>query len=456
MAVDAAAAFDNINWRGALLQFVEFVRRGADPAAVAALRTGLDDLVLIGLYMLCLEPALRLFFRLALLVQTTVRRLQLLRYSGQQQMRLGPLESSAAASAVAFLASPPRFEGSLFESLRTPARNFGWCLLALWALDSAYLLAATVGLVKRGSGKWLRAVGSLAYTFSAGQALMAYKNLLVRNAATRARRKQEEAASMSARRKLGGWLSNSQHEFLLSRGLGLLLWVVLGFACAESISQNIGVGLGSLLSFAGIGGIAFGFAMKDLLENLVGGCLLYVSNPFIPGDKIKITNLESSRVLRIGWYQTIVVGDDEQRQTIPNAKFISNKVSNLSRRTHRRVKQSIYIDYEALADMETIMADLREALGNLPTVDLSRNFRVFLKSFTQTAIEVEIEVHFVGGGGTEFRGKREGALLAISNVLKTHGASFAVLNGLITGPTSERGGSAGTGGSGVTVATGGQ
>ena len=260
---------------------------------------------------------------------------------------------------------------------------------------------------------------------------------------------------MSARRKLGGWLSNSQHEFLLSRGLGLLLWVVLGFACAESISQNIGVGLGSLLSFAGIGGIAFGFAMKDLLENLVGGCLLYVSNPFIPGDKIKITNLESSRVLRIGWYQTIVVGDDEQRQTIPNAKFISNKVSNLSRRTHRRVKQSIYIDYEALADMETIMADLREALGNLPTVDLSRNFRVFLKSFTQTAIEVEIEVHFVGGGGTEFRGKREGALLAISNVLKTHGASFAVLNGLITGPTSERGGS-GTGGSGVTVATGGQ
>merc|ERR1712185_228448 len=100
---------------------------------------------------------------------------------------------------------------------------------------------------------------------------------------------------MSARRKLGGWLSNSQHEFLLSRGLGLLLWVVLGFACAESISQNIGVGLGSLLSFAGIGGIAFGFAMKDLLENLVGGCLLYVSSPFIPGDKIKITNLESSR-----------------------------------------------------------------------------------------------------------------------------------------------------------------
>jgi small-conductance mechanosensitive channel len=55
---------------------------------------------------------------------------------------------------------------------------------------------------------------------------------------------------------------------------------VLGVVCAEGVSAATGVQLNSILSFAGLGGIALGLATKDMLTNLVGGCILFLTNPF--------------------------------------------------------------------------------------------------------------------------------------------------------------------------------
>ena len=141
-------------------------------------------------------------------------------------------------------------------------------------------------------------------------------------------------------------------------------------------------------------------------------------------------------------YQTVVLGDNEEVQSIPNAKFISNKISNRSRRSHRCMKQSFFLTYEAMPQLREILGEMREAraltssrsrrtrdaispsvspltsrdlprlspqeLLKLPSVDArSREFRLFLKSFTQTAIEIEAEIHFRGNDGTEFRAMRQ-------------------------------------------------
>ena len=119
-------------------------------------------------------------------------------------------------------------------------------------------------------------------------------------------------------------------------------------------------------------------------------------------DKITMTNLDQSRVIRVGWYQTIVRGDDEQVQSVPNAKFISNKISNRSRRSHRCMKESIYLTYDVLPDCSELLEELRERLLSLPTVDArSREFRLYVKRLTQTAVEIEVEIHFRGNDGTE-------------------------------------------------------
>ena len=43
-----------------------------------------------------------------------------------------------------------------------------------------------------------------------------------------------------------------------------------------------------------------------------------------------------------------------------------------------------------------------------------REFRLFVKAMTQTAIEVEVEIHFKGNDGTDYRNKRQLALLTIA------------------------------------------
>ena len=53
------------------------------------------------------------------------------------------------------------------------------------------------------------------------------------------------------------------------------------------VLQSIGISLSGLLAFGGIGGIAVGFAAKDLLANFFGGLSIYLDRPFTTGDWIR-------------------------------------------------------------------------------------------------------------------------------------------------------------------------
>ena len=98
--------------------------------------------------------------------------------------------------------------------------------------------------------------------------------------------------------------------------------MIMFVVCAEGVALATGLSLQSIFSFAGVGGLALGLATKDLLSNLVGGAMLFLTSPFIERDKISMTGLDQCRIRRIGLYKTEVIGDDEQVQYIPNARFI--------------------------------------------------------------------------------------------------------------------------------------
>ena len=53
------------------------------------------------------------------------------------------------------------------------------------------------------------------------------------------------------------------------------------------ILQTLGFSISGVLAFGGIGGIAVGFAAKDLLANFFGGLMIYLDRPFSVGDWIR-------------------------------------------------------------------------------------------------------------------------------------------------------------------------
>ena len=67
---------------------------------------------------------------------------------------------------------------------------------------------------------------------------------------------------------------------------GKLLRLAVIITAAIVVLQTLGFSVSGVLAFGGIGGIAIGFAAKDLLSNFFGGLMIYLDRPFSVGDWI--------------------------------------------------------------------------------------------------------------------------------------------------------------------------
>lgn len=297
--------------------------------------SGLDELAFVVVYLLSVEVLIKAAWRASHWQWWRAPANAWARATGSKPP---PTSTGAAAAATlpaddaqAAAVGPLEFdEGSLAAAMLKPAYLLGWAMLGLWGVDAVYLAAAAAGTAS-GAGQVPRILSYVAYTYVAGAALGAWKNRFIENVleqrASQAAHDDnapadphESPAAAAKRLALDAWRKRTTsrdqvtaaNKFLLKRGSSILLWVALGLVCLDAVSLNVGVALGSLLSFAGVGGLAVGLATKDLASNLVGGCLVFVTQPFVEGDTIAFEKLPPSKVAHIGWYQTTVVGDDEQ------------------------------------------------------------------------------------------------------------------------------------------------
>ena len=226
--------------------------------------------------------------------------------------------------------------------------------------------------------------------------------------------------------------SSRARNFAVKRGSGIAIWLVCILICLETLRIEAGVSVKSIIGLTSIFGIATGFAVKDIASNWVGGLLLFATRPFVPGDKIALTSLPQSVVERIGWYATRVRSDNDQVLIVPNSKFVSNKISNLSRRRHRSIRKTFHIAFEDLPKCGAIIEALRAKLKSMPDVDENRRLYIYIKELRETDVEIECEVHWRGVSSQVYRQRRTESLLAIGEVVREAGASFAVWDGVLT------------------------
>jgi small-conductance mechanosensitive channel len=82
----------------------------------------------------------------------------------------------------------------------------------------------------------------------------------------------------------------------------------------------------NLISALGIGGIAIGFAFKDIFENFLAGILILITRPFRIGDQIIYDRYEGTVEdiwTRATWLRTY----DGRRILIPNSELFKNTVT---------------------------------------------------------------------------------------------------------------------------------
>ena len=85
------------------------------------------------------------------------------------------------------------------------------------------------------------------------------------------------------------------------------------------------VSAADLFNLLGIGGVAIGFAFRDVLQNLLAGILILLTRPFRIGDQISQGGQEGT-VEDIWVRATVLRTYDNRRILIPNASLFTDKI----------------------------------------------------------------------------------------------------------------------------------
>jgi len=88
-----------------------------------------------------------------------------------------------------------------------------------------------------------------------------------------------------------------------------------------------GMNVSALVTGLGLTGFALGFALKDVLSNLLSGIMLLLYRPFNIGDRIRMGEYEGM-IETIRMRDTLVRAPDGRLIVIPNTKLITEVVVN--------------------------------------------------------------------------------------------------------------------------------
>lgn len=100
--------------------------------------------------------------------------------------------------------------------------------------------------------------------------------------------------------------------------------VFLGLMIAVSIISP-SVKPGDLLAGLGVGGVAIGFAFRDILQNFLSGILILLREPFKVGDQIRSGDFEGT-VESIETRATFIKTYDGKQVVIPNSQIYTSPV----------------------------------------------------------------------------------------------------------------------------------
>lgn len=117
--------------------------------------------------------------------------------------------------------------------------------------------------------------------------------------------------------------------------LGLLIAMTVAFPSVTPAK---------LFSTLGVGGVAIGFAFKDIFQNLLAGILILIRQPFKVGDEIK-SGEYTGRVERIETRATFIRTYDGQRIIIPNSQIYTDPVSVITAYNILRSEYDVGIGY---------------------------------------------------------------------------------------------------------------
>lgn len=187
------------------------------------------------------------------------------------------------------------------------------------------------------------------------------------------------------------WLRKSEKKDEILSPIRIVLRLLLGLLAILLVLSNIGINVTSLVAGLGIGGVAIGFALQEVLSDLFNSFSIYIDRPFRPGDFIVVRN-HMGTVKRVTFNSTRIQSLQGEELIVPNKDIANEWVQNFKRMKTRRVAFGFGVTYETplkyLKEIPSILGKIIES------IELGRFDRAHFKRFGDSSLDYEV-VYFV-------------------------------------------------------------
>ncbi len=189
--------------------------------------------------------------------------------------------------------------------------------------------------------------------------------------------------------------------------------IILVFAL---VALNIlGLDLTRFAFLTGAIGIGVGFGLKSILANFVSGFILLMDKTIQKGSVVEIEDI-SGTITSIGVRNTIVKSFDGKEILIPNEKFISDKVVNLTLSDRQiRFKAKIGVSYNS--EPIEVRKILQAVLDKNSFISKNPSPKAYLSQFGDSSVDFTV-FFWVQDISGEIHQAKEQVLLDIWQALK--------------------------------------
>jgi len=186
-----------------------------------------------------------------------------------------------------------------------------------------------------------------------------------------------------------GWFERTQKTRapkFLSQLIGLLIFIVALLVVVGGIyGQSI---QGAIFGSTIVLGIV-GFAMQDLLGNIIAGVALELGKPFRVGDWL-VVDSRHAEVIEVNWRSTRLRTNDDVYLDIPNKQIVGATIINLTYPTRQHALRMV-VGFDYAVPPNLIKDVMSEAAAKANGVLTSPAPQVFLKDFGDSAVLYEIK-----------------------------------------------------------------
>jgi MscS family membrane protein len=219
---------------------------------------------------------------------------------------------------------------------------------------------------------------------------------------------------------------SDQVDRTTAQAIGKLLRLAIIITAALVILQNLGYSISGVLAMGGVGGIAVGFAAKDLLANFFGGLIIYLDRPFAVGDWIRSPDRKiEGTVESIGWRMTIIRNFQSQPMYVPNSVFTNVIVENPSRMSNRRIYETIGLRYSDLTSMDKVVAEVQAMLKIHEEIDAEKTMIVNFNEFSDSSVDFFVYCFTKTTQWVKFHEVKQNVMLRIAEIIAANDAEIA-------------------------------